>query len=152
MRCTLPSPLWFPTPFLSGLFFFHKTLLPLPSSYLKLKVRTQARFEVLQYNNQSGQFLLIRLCLLPLRMRPLLMPKLISSFLLPFYSPIRAWHRLASQALNDSTWIRRLPPRFPIFIDGKSKSCAHSRITASGTLASSAASATVIHILFMTTP
>lgn len=79
MRCTLPSPLWFPTPFLSGLFFFHKTLLPLPSSYLKLKVRTQARFEVLQYNNQSGQFLLIRLCLLPSRMQPLSTSKLTSS-------------------------------------------------------------------------
>lgn len=69
----------------------------------------------------------------------------------PPYSPIRAWHRFASQALNDSTWIRRLPPRLPIFMDGKSKSCAHSRMTASGTLASSAASATVMHILFITT-
>lgn len=71
--------------------------------------------------------------------------------LYPFYSPIRAWHRLASQALNDSTWIRRLPPRLPILIDGKSKSSAHWRITVSGTLASFAASATVMHILFIVT-
>lgn len=69
----------------------------------------------------------------------------------PPYSPIRAWHLFANQALNDSTWIRRFPPRLPIFMDGKSKSCAHSRMTTSGTLASSAASATVMHILFITT-
>lgn len=66
-----------------------------------------------------------------------------------FHSPILAWHRFANQALNESTWIRRLPPRLPILIDGKSKSSAHCRMTAGATLANSAASSTVIHSLLL---